>query len=151
MKTIFSRLFGSGQSKKEHEFNAWIIDLAEMDDLSALRFSTQQLAKIIATESTNPQQLLDLIIEVEEVNAARLESLTLQFVNIEIIKPELELNISETCYDYSRQSYIFHLKVIEKVINPSNFKLQNNLALLIIARALYCATNMLKCLIQVRA
>jgi len=34
--------------------------------------------------------------------------------------------------------------VIEKVINPSNFKLQNNLALLIIARALYCATNMLK-------
>ena len=144
MKTIFSRIFGSGQSKKEHEFNAWIIDLAEMDDLSALRFSTQQLAKIIATENTNPQQLLDLIIEVEEVNAARLESLTSQFVNIEIIKPELELNISETCYDYSRQSYIFHLKVIEKVINPSNFKLQNNLALLIIARALYCATNMLK-------
>ena len=144
MKTIFSRLFGSDQSKKVHALNAWIIDLAEMDDISALRFSTQQLAKITAAENTNPQQLLDLILEVEEVNAARLERLNMQFVHIDIIKPELELNITETCYDYSRQSYIFHLKVIEKVINPSNFRLQNDQALLIIARALYCATNMLK-------
>ena len=151
MKTIFSQLFGIGHSKKEHALNTWIADLAEMDDLSALRFSTQQLAKIIAAENTNTQQLLDLIIEVEDVNAIRLENLNLQFVSIDIIKPELESSMSDTCYDYCRQSYICHLKIIEKVINPNNFKLKDNMALKIIARALYAATNMLKWRMVVQA
>lgn len=144
MKTIFSQLFGGGQSKKANPFSAWLDSLAEMDDLAALRFSTQQLSQIIAQESVDTQQLLDLIIEIEELNFARLEKLASQFVSIENMKPELELSISETCYNYCRQSYICHLKIIEKVINPSKFKLENNMPLQILARAIYIAITMMK-------
>lgn len=151
MKTIFNQLYNSAKLRKTPALNAWITELSDMNDLSALKFSTQQLAKIISDENNKPQQLLDLIIEVEEVNVARLENLNLQFVSIQNIKPELEIDLSEACYNYCRQSYIFHLKVVEKVIDPRVFKLKNNMSLLILARTFYMATNMLKWRMYVQA
>jgi hypothetical protein len=148
MKNIIERLFSLTHSKKIHTQFAWMDNLAEMDDLAALKFSYQQLAVIIAQmqsdELTDYHLLLDLIITLEELNFARLEKISSQFVQVENLKPELEINISETCYNYCRQSYIAHLKIIEKVINPSKFELENNTSVIIIARAIFAAMNMMK-------
>ena len=145
---IIQQLFGTNPSKKTNAQFSWIDDLAEMDDIAALKFSYQQIAVIIARmqseEAIDYQALLGLLIVLEDTNFTRLEKLSSQFVQVENLKPELELSISETCYNYYRQSYIAHLKVIEKVINPNKFKLDGNMPIIIIARAVYTAMNMMK-------
>jgi hypothetical protein len=66
------------------------------------------------------------------------------------MKVDIANNISEVCYHYCRQAYICHLKVIEKVFDANqtqlehNFKLEGNMPILIIARALNAAFNMIK-------
>lgn len=148
MKKIIQQIFGGALAKKAHSQFAWVDDIAEMDDLAALKFCYQQLAIIISQmqsdEEIDYKEILVLLIQLEDLNFVRLEKLSSQFVQVENLKPELEINISETCYNYCRQSYIAHLKVIEKVINPSKFKLEGNMPIIIIARALYSAAHMMK-------
>ena len=144
MKSILQQIFGGKSSKESSKYNAWVSELAEIDDIAALKIATQKLSLLIDGPELTTQQKLDLIIEIEEMNQPRLDKLTTQFVNIANIKPDLESSISEACYLYSRQAYICHLKVIELVINPSQFKLEGNMPVLIIARALNAAFNMSK-------
>lgn len=148
MKNIFGQLLSLVNGKKLRAQFAWLDALAEMEDIAALKFSHQQLAMIIAQMQTDEtmdyQALLELVITLEALNFPRLEKLTTQFVQIENLKPELEINVSETCYNYCRQSYIAHLKIIEKVINPTKFKLEGNMPVIVIARAIYAAMNMMK-------
>lgn len=148
MKNIIQQIFGSTLAKKTHAQFAWVDDLAEMDDIAALKFCYQQLAIIIAQmqaeQDIDYKVLLELLIQLEDLNFTRLEKLSCQFVQVENLKPELEINISETCYNYCRQSYIAHLKVIEKVINPSKFKLDGNMPVIIMGRAMYSAMQMMK-------
>ncbi|MGB7815694.1 MAG: hypothetical protein WBL28_05015 [Methylotenera sp.] len=154
MKNIFQRLFSVNPAKKTNKLTAWVNDLQEMDDLTALQFSAKQLAFMLNQtddqEALNLQQQLDLIIEIEAPNQARLERLSSQFSNVENMKQELENNICEACYNYCRQSYIYHLKVIEKVFDANktppenNFELIGNTRILLIARALNIAFNMVK-------
>ncbi len=154
MINIFQHLFGPASLKKTSKCLAWLGDLQEMDDLTALQFAAKQLTLILNRAddevALSVQQQLDLIFEVEALNQARLERLSTQFSNVENMKPELENNICETCYNYCRQSYIFHLKVTEKVFNASqaqpenNIRLEENTPMMLIARALYTAFNMVK-------
>ncbi|MES2501419.1 MAG: hypothetical protein V4545_02345 [Pseudomonadota bacterium] len=148
MKNIIQQIFGSTLAKKSHAQFAWVDDIADMDDLVALKFSHQHLAILIAQmqsdEAFDYKAALDLLIQLEDLNFARLEKLSSQFVHVENLKPEIEINISETCYNYCRQSYIAHLKVIEKVSNPGKFKLEGNMPIIVIARAVYAAAHMMK-------
>ena len=154
MKNIIQHLFGSNTAKKPNELTAWVNDLEEMNDLNALQLSTKQLALTLnqtdGQEPLNLQQQLDLITEIEVLNQPRLENLSTQFSNIENMKPELENSICETCYNYCRQSYICHLKIIEKLFDTNKAQLENyfkpdeNAPLLLIARALNTAFNMIK-------
>ena len=148
MKNIIQQIFGSTLAKKSHSQFAWVDDIADMDDLVALKFCHQHLAIIVGHMQTDEdfdfKAALNLLIHLEDLNFERLEKLSAQFVHVENLKPELEINISETCYNYCRQSYIAHLKVIEKVSNPSKFKLDGNMPIIVIARAVYAATHMMK-------
>lgn len=154
MKNIFQQLFSTNPAKKTNKLTAWVSDLQEMDDLTALQFSTKQLAITLnqneGQEVLSLQQQFDLIIEIEALNQARLKKLSTQFSNVENMKPELENNICEACYSYCRQSYICHLKIIEKVFDANktqlenNFELEENTRILLIARALNTAFNMVK-------
>ena len=148
MKNIIGQLFGFANSKKPETQFAWMDNLAEMDDIAALKFSYQQLALIIAQmqtdESLDYRLVMDMLLILEDINFARLEKLSNQFVQVENLKPELEVNISDTCYNYCRQVYIAHLKVIEQVLNPNKYKLEGSLPIIIIARAIFAAMNMMK-------
>lgn len=109
MKNLFRRILGSTPGKGS-QTATWIVELAEMDSLSALKLSTQKITQLIDDETLTTNQKLDIIIETEEVNQPHLEKLSSQFANLSNINPTLENSISETCYSYSRQSYIYHLK-----------------------------------------
>ena len=154
MKKIIQQLLGSAASKKSNKLAAWVSDLAELDDLAALQSSTKHLGLIVnqteGDDVLSTQQQLDLIIELEALNQARLEKLSIQFSHMGNMKPELEASICETCYSYCRQSYIVHLKIIEKIFDKNKTKPENNiqpeanLPAIIIARALNSAFNMIK-------
>ncbi|MGQ0442828.1 MAG: hypothetical protein ACT4OH_05180, partial [Methylophilaceae bacterium] len=144
MKNIFQRLLVPNSAKESDKLSSWVLELADMDDISALRFSTQKLAHMIDDAALSTTQKLDLIIEVEDLNHDRLEKLATQFVHITYMKPDLEMSISETCYNYCRQSYICHLRIIELVIDPSKFKLEGTMPILVLARAVYAAFGMSK-------
>lgn len=143
MNIIFQKLFGP-RSKNTHSASAWLNDLPEMDSLSALQFSTQKLAQTLAENTLSAQDRLKLIFQIEEINQSHLEKLSTQFISVENMKPALESSITETCYNYCRQSYVFHLKVIEEVIDPHLFKLEGTQPILILARAIHIALNMIK-------
>jgi len=136
MKNIFQQIFNAKAEKESKKLIAWIHDLADMDDIAALKLSTQKLAQIFEEHELNTQQKLDLILEIEEINQPHLEKLAAQFVNVTNMKQDIESSISETCYSYCRQSYICHLKIIELVINPDKYKLEGNMPVLILARAI---------------
>ncbi len=153
MKKFFQQLFSSKDAKKTNKLTAWVGELDAMDDLAALQFSTKQLAQTLNRPNEDVlslQQQLDLIIEIEVLNQARLERLSSQFSSVENMKADIANNISEICYHYCRQSYICHLKVIEKVFDANrtqleqNFKFEGDMPILIIARALNAAFNMIK-------
>jgi hypothetical protein len=144
MKQFLHRIFGKKSEKTPQKLTAWLTDLADMDDISALKLSTQQLSIVFDETSLSINQKIDLIIDLEELNQHRLEKLSTQFAGLSNIKPELEASIAETCYSYCRQVYIFHLKLIELVINPVKSSLGEEGQLLLLARALNAATNMLK-------
>jgi hypothetical protein len=154
MKNIIQSIFGAKGALKSNKPTAWINQLEEMDDLAALQFASNQLAQMLNRaddeDALNLQQQLDLIIEIEALNQTRLEKLSTQFSNVENLKTDLAISICDTCYSYCRQSYVCHLKIIEKVFGTNKARLENDFKIddkmfsLIIARALHAAFNMIK-------
>ena len=159
MKSLLKQIFGSNTLIKSNQHKAWLVDLKDLDDMAALQLATKHLALLLnpvdAIETPSLEQQIDLILELETTNQLRLEKLATQLANVENMKVELENNIFDTCYNYCRQSYIFHLKVIEQafsvpkptidqlktgVVNPPS----DNTLILLIARALYTAFHMIK-------
>ena len=165
MKKIFQQIFSSAVIKKTNHYKAWLSELKDMDDLAALQFSTRQLTHLVsnisqisATENSQIEdadaltisQRLSLITELETLNQSRLEKLAVQLCNVENMKLELENSIFDACYNYCRQSYIVHLKLIEQVFGAEKSSVEKNdlpnqqAVILLMARALNAANNMIK-------
>lgn len=153
MKSLIKQFFSAKKADKSHEQLAWVDTLVDMDEISAIQFAGKQLSILLLQEgqadTISIEEKAAFILNLEELNQKRLEKLSTQMATASNMKRELEENIYESCYHYCRQSYIFHLKVIEKLfdmqpsqelhINPVNNKLD-----MLIARALNAALNMLK-------
>ncbi len=154
MKNIIQSIFGVKDAIKSNKLTAWLSQLEELDDIAALQFSAHQLTQTLnradGEEILNLQQQLELLLEIEVLNQARLEKLSTQFSSVDNLKTELANNICEACYNYCRQSYICHLKIIEKLFgankinSESHFKLEGKIPSLIIARVLQATFNMIK-------
>jgi hypothetical protein len=154
MKSLLKQIFGNSALIKTTQHKAWLADLKDLDDLAALQFSTKHLTQLLnpidGAETPNLEQQIALIFELEAANQLRLEKLSTQLSSVENMKIELENAIFDASYNYCRQSYIFHLKLIEQVFSKQHANAENayepsdsNLILLI-ARALNAAFNMIK-------
>jgi hypothetical protein len=159
MKSMLKQFFSNTPLIKSNQHKAWLAELKDLDDLAALQLSTKHLAQWLSLSDTpqtlNFEQQIDLIIELEALNQPRLEKLSAQLAYVENMKVELENTIFDTCYNYCRQSYIFHLKIIEQAFNAEKtspeknntekaYQPSENILVLLIARALNTAFNMLK-------
>ncbi len=158
MKNLLQQFFGSTPLIKSNQYKTWLADLKDLNDLAALQFSTRHITQLINPVDTNQTltlaQQLDFIFELEAINQLRLEKLSAQLANVENMKIELENSIFDACYNYCRQSYIFHLKLIEQAFSTpvSNgvkgeeiiYQASDSTLVLLIARALYAAFNTVK-------
>ncbi|HSI24069.1 MAG TPA: hypothetical protein VK952_00450, partial [Methylotenera sp.] len=158
MKSLLKQFFGNASLIKSNQHKAWLADLKDLDDLAALQLSTRHLTQFInpidTSETLTLSQQLDFIFELEAINQGRLEKLSAQLAYVENMKVELENSIFDTCYNYCRQSYIFHLKLIEQAFSAqinnagkgeeATYQPADSTLVLLIARALYTAFNMVK-------
>ncbi len=158
MKSLLKQFFGNASLIKSNQHKAWLADLKDLDDLTALQFSTRHLTQLLnpvdTSETFTLSQQLDFIFELETINQSRLEKLSAQLAYVENMKVELENSIFDTCYNYCRQSYIFHLKLIEQAFSTqvnnaekgeeAAYQPTDSTLVLLIARALYTAFNMVK-------
>jgi hypothetical protein len=154
MKKFIQQIFGASATKKTNQLISWVDDLADMSDLSALQFATQQLVQFInpadGTDKLDLQQQYNLIVALEALNHPRLEKLSTQFSSLENMKPELENSMCETCYNYCRQAYIFQLKIIEKIAEHHKtsqeqaLKAEGDYLTQLLAQTLQAAFNMVK-------
>ena len=158
MRSLLHQIFGATPLIKSNQHKVWLADLVDLDDLAALQLSTKHLTQLLnpadTTETVGLEQQFDLIFELEAHNQLRLEKLSAQLANVENMKIELENSIFDTCYNYCRQSYIIHLKLIEQAFSNHKKNLgeveeiayqpADSTLVLLIARALYTAFNMIK-------
>lgn len=158
MKSLLKQFFGNNPLIKFNQHKAWLADLKDLDDLSALQLSTRHLTQLLnpvdTSETFTLAQQLDFIFELEAINQLRLEKLSAQLAYVENMKIELENSMFDTCYNYCRQSYIVHLKLIEQAFNANlstnsqgdevTYQPADSTLVLLIARALYTAFNMVK-------
>ncbi len=158
MKSLLKQFFGNATLIKSSQHKAWLTDLKDLDDLAALQLSTRHLTQLLnpvdTSETFTLSQQLDFIFELETINQSRLEKLSAQLAYVENMKVELENSIFDTCYNYCRQSYIFHLKLIEQAFSTqvnnagkgedAAYQPTDSTLVLLIARALYTAFNMVK-------
>lgn len=158
MKSLLKQFFGSASLIKSNQHKAWLADLKDLNDLTALQLSTRHLTQLLnpvdTSETFTLSQQLDFIFELETINQLRLEKLSAQLAYVENMKVELENSIFDTCYNYCRQSYIFHLKLIEQAFSTqvnnarkgeeAAYQPTDSTLALLIARALYTAFNMVK-------
>lgn len=144
MKKIFGHLFKSKHEDDMHDVIAWLEDLNEMDDITALKVATQKIATSFDHPEITIEQQIEMLIEVENICQPKLDKLSTQFVKVTNMKAELENSISQTCYTYCRQSYIYHLKLVEIVLNPSKFRPDVDLSVTMIARTINAAFMMSK-------
>ena len=154
MKKLIQQLFGASAAKKSNSLIAWVDQLEEMSDLSALQFATQHLVQLInpneIADTLTLQQQHDFILNLEALNQSRLEKLSTHFSSLENMKVELENSMCETCYNYCRQAYIFQLKIIEQI--AEHHKAQQVIELstkaedlsLLISHTLHAGFNMVK-------
>lgn len=163
MKNIFQKLLSGNLTKQANHFKVWLNDLKNMDDLAALQLSTRHLTQLTAStiqinadentqigDALTIAQQLNLLTELETINKSRLEKLAVQLCNVENMQIELENSIFDASYNYCRQSYIAHLKLIEQVFGADKATSEKSdlpnqhATILLMARALNAANNMIK-------
>ncbi|HQN65336.1 MAG TPA: hypothetical protein PLR90_05710 [Methylophilus sp.] len=144
MKNILSRLLGRKSGTATNPIFAWLDELADMTDLDVLRHSTKKIQIVMEDEAVGWEQKIDWLITLEEHNQPRLDRLATQYVTVENLKAEIEANINDTCYMYCRQSYVAHLKSIEKSIIGGSTPLDEHERLTLIFRTVYIAKDMVK-------
>jgi hypothetical protein len=154
MKKFIQKIFSSSAEKKSNSLTSWVDQLEEMTDLNALQFATKHLVQLInpaeGADTLTLQQQYDFILNLEALNQSRLEKLSTHFSSLENMKLELESSMCETCYNYSRQAYIFQLKIIEQIAEHNKAKQVVDLntkaehLTLLIAHTLHAARSMVK-------
>jgi len=141
---LIDKFLGKSAEKQVEAATAWMHDLEDMSEINAITLCTKKLAAIIEDDTFSTLQKTEFVLELEPLNQARLAKLESQFAHLARLKPELETSIYDTCYTYHRQSYIYHLKLLEQVVSPEGVGLEPEQVILVIARSINAAFNTCK-------
>lgn len=135
LQKIFSK---SPASRGMNNF-PWAPALKDLDDISAIEYSSQQLNHEFKNNAFNDELYLQALFAIDEKTHTIVERITNQYITIENISIELEERLTHSVFLYHRQMFLIYLAVIE------NFGRNNHPCLLLmLARAMNSATQMIK-------
>lgn len=110
MKSILKSLLKSPDNKPDAL--AWVKDLAHLDDVQALKASTEQLGALISSPQTTTEMLYKVALVADQENRARLSTIHQQFIQFDFLREELALKLANTVFFYFRQLSACYRKLI---------------------------------------
>ncbi len=144
MKNIFKALLNS-TPKAFNARLAWLNDLNQLDDLTALKTSTQHLATIFGDSSLETVLKLQHLLIISEHNAPRALQQIQEFVKTENFRPDIAANITQVNYEYHRQLYLAQSNLAELIFGRGDkYKLEASNLISLVGSLLHRAKNMVK-------
>lgn len=136
---FLQKIFNKSQASRGINYFAWAPALNDLDDISAIEYSSQQLNNEFKNNIFNDELYLQALFSIDEKTHIIVERITNQYITIENISIELEERLTHSVFLYHRQIFLIYLAVID------NFGKNNHPCLLLmLARALRSATQMIK-------
>lgn len=135
LKKIFSHSKPSIQLKTL----AWVNEFNGLDEISTIEFATQQLHADAKNNLFQDNVYLDALFSVDEKIHTILEKTTAHYIHIENINMELEERMATAAFLYHRQLFLIYAALVESLAS-----IQSTSLLLVLARAINSATEMIK-------
>ena len=137
---LFQKIFNHSQPLKPSGALTWANELNGMDDVSAIEYSTQQLNIDFKKDIFQDDLYLEELFSIDEKTHIIVERITAHYINIDHISLELEERIANAVFLYHRRTFLIYLTLVENLAPLEHQSLQ-----IILARAIYSATQMIKC------
>ena len=115
MKTLINSLIKN--KKQVVDPIAWIKELSSLDDIHALKKSTQHLSDILSDDNTTDETVFKVTLIADQENRARIHNLTKQYTQTDHLREDLANNIHEAVYFYCRQLSHCYRKLMSAYIN----------------------------------
>lgn len=144
MKNIFKSLLSNAPKAFNARLN-WLNDLNHMDDLSALKTSSQHLTTIFGDSSLETVLKLQHLHIISSHNAPRAVQQIQEFVKTESLRAEIAANTTLVNYEYHRQLYLAQLNVADLIFGRGDkYKLEPSNLVNLVGSILHSAKNMVK-------
>lgn len=136
---FLKKLFNHSAAPKAAVTFAWVKDLSGLDDISLIEFATQQLNAECKKNIFNDDQYVSAFFAIDEKIHETVEKITAHYINIDSMSIELEERIANTVFLYHRQLFLIYITLIDNLAAYQPKALN-----LMMARAIFCATQMIK-------
>ncbi len=112
---FIQNFFSKFSATKPVDAFTWTKELKGMDDVSAIEFCAAQLNTDIQKDLFKDEQHLTQLLLLDEKMHIIVERVTVQYVNIDHINPELEDRIENTVFLYHRQIFLIYISLLKNV------------------------------------
>ncbi|MEQ1488642.1 MAG: hypothetical protein ABL920_09105, partial [Methylotenera sp.] len=136
---FLKKLFNHSAAPKAAVTFAWVKDLSGLDDISLIEFATQRLNAECKKNIFNDDQYVSAFFAIDEKIHETVEKITAHYINIDSMSIELEERIANTVFLYHRQLFLIYITLIDNLAAYQPKALN-----LMMARAIFCATQMIK-------
>lgn len=136
---FLQKIFSHSRIPKQLGVLGWVNGFEEMDDISAIEYSTKRLNEDSKKNIFQDDQYLEALFSIDEKTHIIVERITAHYINIDNMSIELEERISNAVFLYFRQQFLIYSTLIENQV-----ALEPKPLLVMLARAIYNATQMLK-------
>jgi hypothetical protein len=133
------KIFNHSQPPIHSGILAWVNELSGMDDVTAIEYVTQQLNADTKKNTFQDDQYLEALFSIDEKTHILVEKITAHYIDIDHMSIGLEERIANAVFLYHRQLFLIYFTLIEN-LTPFHPKP----LLLMLARAIYSATQMIK-------
>ncbi len=128
---------------KWSESSAWIADLEHLDNLEALKLTTEKISSAPIEHHNQAMQQLDMLLMIDQATQARVKLITSSFMRIPRDNRTLEAHIANVTYDYHRRMYLAYIKLVDYILKQK-FGITNERMLLLFARTINTSLTMTK-------
>jgi len=136
---ILRKFFNPALKSKATPAWVWIADLANMDDISAIEFTTKNLGADFKNHVFQDVLNIQTLFSIDEKTHSIVERITVHFIRTENMNSVLKARISNAVFLYHQQLLLIYFE-----LSQNNAQLHQSALHVFLARAMRNATQMIK-------
>lgn len=113
MMQFIKNIFNIKSNGKVAATLPWLAALKDLDDISTIELTTQQLNTDFKNNLFNDEQYLIALFSIDEITHTHVEKITRHFIEINNIAIELEERMTHSAFLYHRQLFLIYVHLIE--------------------------------------